>query len=204
MARAARAIASLCVVLLVVAGAGCFQNSAFGYVVPLINDYSLASDHAGSYAIVDSTGGLVTDNATYGMLIAVDGGVIAGRMDTETDAYSVASIPDRYFVIDTERDSVEENLSEAEYLAALKQAGIDRPPALRRPSTTMRFGAFGWVREALLDVLWLLAFASVPVVITFYVYRAVRRKGGRKGWLRLAWIIPFVLFAAANFAMFVI
>jgi hypothetical protein len=188
-------------VLALFALTGCLRNAAFGYTTPLVDGYSLASDYSGSFAVIDSMNHLVTHSSKYGAVIAVQDEVIAGNMDTEENAYGVPKVPDRYFVIDTRKDSVREELSEADYRIALRDAGVNTLPRLRRPNAFTRFGTLRRVREGILEGLWLAAWSSIPLVIVYYIVRRVQRRPRSEGLLALVWTIPILLFIASDLAV---
>jgi hypothetical protein len=179
---------------------GCLRHAAFGYRLELPNGYQLSTIHSGATAVVDDRGWLITNHSEYGILVAVVGPIVVGNLDTAEDAFGVARVPDRYFVVHTRTGFVADELSEAEYRRVLREVHIAEPPKLRRPNLLTRFGAFGRLREAVMIALWLAAIASVPLVPGYYGVRWLRGRRTRSNLARVGWALPPLLFVAANVA----
>jgi len=118
---------------------------ASDYTTRLPNGYFLMRQWKGSSLIFRDRnrdhifdGGHVSPSE-YGILMAVTGRYIVGNLDTEEAAYEVPEVPDRYFIIDTEKDIINEELSFEQYQQKMHELGFKELPKLIRPDKRTRF-----------------------------------------------------------------
>jgi hypothetical protein len=71
--------------------------------------------------------------------MAVKGRYIVGNLDTEEKAFGVPEVPDRYFIIDTQSDTIAKELSFQEYEKRMHELGFNDLPELIRPNKLTRF-----------------------------------------------------------------
>jgi hypothetical protein len=120
---------------------------ASDYKTELPNRYFLLREHAGSSLIFqDRDGDHCWDPVTqgvgpseYGILMAVVGRYIIGNLDTEEKAWGVPEVPDRYFIIDIQSDTIAKELSFQEYEKRMRELGFKDLPELIRPNKLTRF-----------------------------------------------------------------